>query len=110
MKSNHKAALLSGLAFPGLGQIYQKQKAKAAIIIILVSFFLLWLVVSIFRMTWNAMAIIGPYGLEGARMDPQTIASLHYQAWAQNWGVLAIIIVLWLYAILDALLAKKEAG
>jgi len=107
MNSNQKAALLSGLLFPGLGQIYHKQKAKAAIIIILVSFFLLWLVVRIFRLTWNAMAIIGPYGLEGVRMDPQTFASLHHQAWAQNWWVLSLIIVLWLYAILDALLAKQ---
>lgn len=43
MNQNQKAALLSGLVYPGLGQLKKKQTAKGIAIVILITFDVLWL-------------------------------------------------------------------
>ena len=97
-----KAAFLSGLVFPGLGQVLNQQKAKGAVMMASISIFLLWLTVRIFRLTWKTMAITGPDGLQSMRMDPDAIARLHNQAWALNWWLAALVMAIWIYSIIDA--------
>ena len=97
-----KAAFLSGLVFPGLGQVLNKSVAKGAAMMASISIFVLWLAVRIFRLTWKTMAITGPDGLESMRMDPDAIARLHNQAWALNWWLAALIMAIWIYSIIDA--------
>jgi hypothetical protein len=102
MTPRAKAVFLSGLVFPGLGQVVNKQVAKGAVIMGSLSVFLLWLVVRIFQLTWKTMAITGDDGLQSMRMDPDTIAHLHNQAWALNWWLAALIMAIWVYSIVDA--------
>jgi len=108
MVSNRKAALLSGLVCPGLGQLYQGKTRKGVAIVISITIVLLALFVRISRLTWKTAAIIGPLGLEGVRMDPATLASLNRQAWVQNWWLLLLFIALLIYAVIDAAMAKNE--
>lgn len=112
MNPKTKAALMSGLVFPGLGQVFNKQKAKGAVMIASVSVFFVWLTVRIFRLTWKTIAVTGADGLESMRMDPESIARLHNQAWALNWWLAAIIMAIWAYSIIDAyyLGGEKPAG
>jgi hypothetical protein len=102
MTPRGKAALVSGLVFPGLGQVMNKQVAKGAVMMASISVFVLWLAVRIFRLTWKTMAITGPDGLESVRMDPDAIARLHHQAWALNWGFVLVIMAIWIYSVIDA--------
>jgi hypothetical protein len=108
MVLNRKAALLSGLVCPGLGQLYRKQTRKGAAIVISITIILGALFVRIFLLTWKTAAVIGPFGLEGVRLDPATLATLNHQAWVRNWWLLVIFIALWLYSIIDALVSSSS--
>jgi len=41
-------------------------------------------------------------------LDPQALSHLHNQAWAQNEWLLAVIMVIWIYAIVDAYLVAAR--
>jgi hypothetical protein len=108
MNQNQKAALLSGLVYPGLGQIKKKQTAKGIVIVVLITFDVLWLFERIMVLVWNTGTATGPDGMPTVKMDPATFALLHHQAWVQNWWLVVIFAVIWIYSIVDA--AVSQAG
>jgi len=109
MNLNRRAAVLSGLVCPGLGQLYKKEKAKGAIIVSLIAIDLLWLFVRIMKLVWRTVTVTGPGGIEAMKLDPQTMAELHRAAWIQNWWLLAIFVAIWIYAIIDAAYTESAA-
>jgi len=109
MKPRTKAALLSGLAYPGLGQIYNKQSGKAAALIVSITLLLIWLLVRIFLLTYHTILPAGAEDIAALNLDPKLIAHLHHQVWAQNWWVLILIAAAWIYAMVDAYLMAGKA-
>ncbi len=97
-----KAALLSGLACPGMGQLYNKERAKGAGLIVAIAALLSWLMVRIFLLTYHTILPEGAEDVAALNLDPKLIAHLHNQAWAQNWWLLAVVMVVWVYATVDA--------
>ncbi len=103
MKSPFKAALLSGLVFPGLGQIYLKRYMRGLTIIIPVILGLMLII---------AMAVIGALEglkkiqIEGGNADMDTILNLavtYSKPSAVHSEIIFLFIVCcWLFSVIDA--------
>jgi TM2 domain-containing membrane protein YozV len=106
MKENMKAALLSALILPGVGQFYLGRKLKGAILVLFVT--LLLLVAVILAVMAIQDALRGSGG-----MDPVVLA-----ARLSNWvpaalWLLGVFLCLWVYGVADALLGagkKKDSA
>jgi TM2 domain-containing membrane protein YozV len=102
MKKNIKAALLSALVFPGLGQLYKGRKLKGGILLLLVNFLLLSILVIILQgLSQIDITAAIQDGTASARIAKQ----LHTGNPAFNW-VSGALFCVWLYAVLDALLGN----
>jgi hypothetical protein len=98
-----KAFLLSAFILPGLGQLYKGDRSKGGIILILVNIFLLIALFTILRS-------LGPILLATHRGDVSQMArvleTLRHSSPGARW-LLGGFACLWLYAVIDAALAKQ---
>lgn len=114
MKNSIKAVILSGLGFPGLGQIVLKYYVRG---IALVLATLAGVVVFIVQTVGLALSIIEKISAEGGMVDMATITDAANQAVGNidnrvlKYSVLFIIIC-WVIGIIDAYIVgrKKDLG
>lgn len=104
MKDNIKAALLSALVLPGVGQFFKGHKMKGGILILAVTVLLF------------AAAILAAVAIQdalhggGGTRDPVALAG-RLRKWAPAALLLAgALLCVWLYGIGDALLSAGEKG
>lgn len=104
MKSALKGALISGLVFPGLGQIVLRRYKRGVFIVLAVFVCLTVIVVTAVR---RGAAILEKIESEGGVIDMNTISEAAAQASATAgdfsftlavWG----LILLWIFAVVDA--------
>jgi hypothetical protein len=106
MKEHIKAALLSALVFPGVGQIYRGRRLKGGILVMSVTVLLLVAVLLAAMIGQDIFRVTGSTG----RMDPVVLAD-RLRGWAPAALWLAgAFLCIWVYGIADALLVagKKE--
>ncbi|WP_028101236.1 hypothetical protein [Pseudoduganella violaceinigra] len=108
MKQTTKAALLSGLAFPGLGQlmVLKRPKRGAAILLPALASFC-WIMYGV----WAATATLMEEALNGTLApDPFAIsARLHETSFVPGADTAAwILVACWLAGIIDALLLRDR--
>jgi hypothetical protein len=102
--------LLSLLLGPGVGQLYNKEYKKGALLIALSAGILIWAVV------WYSKAIQPFLPSDMTTIDPQAMPQLvknaAEQVRAQGGGVLlffkGILTILWLYGVVDAYWAADK--
>ena len=104
MKSSVKGALLSGLVFPGLGQVVLRHYKRGVALMLTVSLSLVLLVMKAIR---QAFVILKKIETEGLVIDMSTIASTAAQASTASDSlvyncILLLIIFLWIIGIVDA--------
>jgi Family of unknown function (DUF5683) len=103
MKSPVKAALLSGLVFPGLGQIYLKQYLRGLTIIIPV---MLGLTLIIGMATIGALENLMKIQAEGGNVDMDKILDIAFTYSKSNAiyseVIFLFIVCCWLFSIIDA--------
>ena len=110
MSNASKAALWSGVIFPGLGQVILKHYSRGIVLMFTVFASLTVIVV---KAVQQAFAIIEKIALEGGVIDIQTITDAATQASSTsdsliyNLGVL-LIVICWIFAIVDAYRIGKK--
>ena len=108
MTNSLKASLLSGLVFPGLGQIFLKHYTRAAVIIVTVLAGLALIIVEAVQL---GLAIMEKIASEGGAMDMETISDAASQAvtsfLTMNLGFL-VIILFWIIGTVDAYRIGKK--
>lgn len=110
MKKSLKAALLSGLVFPGVGQFWLKHAVRGSVLVVAVSASLAVIVVKI---TQQALAILEKIESEGGAVDLVAIVN-SANASSSNDNVIKIasllLVACWIVSIVDAyaLGRKKE--
>lgn len=107
-----KALLLSALVFPGAGQIHLKRFKTGLVLIatIIICFFIM--LTSVMNTAMTAMQQIQ---LQGGVVDMQKITQIATDTTehASNFGfnlALVLIVVCWLYSIVDVLIACKRTS
>ncbi len=104
MNNSLKGALLSGLIFPGLGQVVLKHYKRGAVIMLAV---LVSLSVVVVKAVQHALAILEKIELEGWAISMSTISNAATLA-STNSGsltfnlLLLFIIVCWIIGVVDA--------
>lgn len=108
MKISTRAALRSGLILPGLGQIYTGSRKKGYAVAAAISLMVLLLGVRLFRLVYGIL--IGEHGPEGMifRLNEDTLSAIHSMAYSKNLWLVALIIGLWIYSIIDAWLLGRK--
>jgi len=103
MRPSTKAALLSGLAFPGTGQIHLNYLRRGIMIIMCVASgigVIVWVAVV------KALAILEQLERQSGRIDMETVSSLARTTAAGAFSpsdlVLLFIVCCWLFSIVDA--------
>ncbi len=104
MNKNIKAALLSALVFPGLGQLYKGCRLKGFVLIFAVNVLFLVAIALVLKAIY-ALSLSG--GLSGTA-DPAKTADLILAGNPAFAWLLAIFGGLWLYGVLDALLSSSK--
>ncbi len=103
MKTATKAALLSGLVFPGIGQMYLKRFLRGLLFMIPV---LLGLVLIVVMATAGALESLRAIQAQGGTIDTNTITTLAQSHAKESAGyfraILLCIIFCWLFAVIDA--------
>jgi hypothetical protein len=103
MKKAIKAALLSALVFPGVGQMYLKRYARGLIPMVLT---LAGLGVWIVDATVRALRELDRIQIQGGLIDPNAIAArAAASSGSGEWYsplILPMIIVCWLLSVIDA--------
>jgi len=107
MRQKTKAMLLSGLVLPGLGQIYLGRKKLGAGIAFIILSSIFWLFIRIFFLTWRTVMVKGSKGMS-INLSTEVFSQLHHQAWAKNWWLVLIIVLIWLSSIVQLGLVKSE--
>jgi len=109
MKSPVKAALLSGLVFPGLGQIYLKRYVRGLAIIIPV---ILGLILIIGMAAVSALEGLKKIQTEGGNADMDTVLNLavtYSGPDAVYSGIIFFFIACcWLFSVIDAYRIGKK--
>lgn len=104
MKQSIKGALLSGLIFPGLGQVLLGVKKRGWLLVLTTFFFLAAIVVTA---TQKALVILETLGDEGKPLDMESITEAATRASTPsgtavfNFFLLALLLC-WLFSIVDA--------
>lgn len=107
------APLLSGLVIPGLGQLLNRQVAKGAFLVAAVSLlFMVALGLSFYQLS---QAVLALEGQAGANKWAALRAQLISQGTVWLWVLLAILVALWVFAVIDAwrwgrLRDREQAG
>jgi hypothetical protein len=105
-----KAALLSGLVFPGLGQLVLKYYKRGIVLMFMVSASLM---VLIFKAVQHALTILEKIELEGGVIDIYSITEAATQASSSSdsliykLGIL-LIVACWIFGIVDAYRIGKK--
>ncbi len=104
MNNSLKGALLSGLVFPGLGQIILKHYQRGIALMVTV---LVGLSVIVVKATQQAFIILEKIESEGGPIDMSTISNAATQASTTSdnfiFNVVAILIIIcWIVGIVDA--------
>jgi len=104
MKSAMKGALLSGLVFPGLGQLVLRQYRRGALIMLAV---LISLSVIVIEIVQQALDILEKIELQGDAIDITAISNAAARESAQSGSVTVNILMLfvavcWLAGTVDA--------
>jgi TM2 domain-containing membrane protein YozV len=110
MKHSIKGALLSGLLFPGLGQIAMKHYIKGMVLIVTVFAAIIMLVV---EATQRAQAILQQIQAEGGTVSMYTITDAANRSVEESGGTvssvaLLLIVACWCYGVVDAYLIGKK--
>ena len=104
MKYSLKGAVLSGIVFPGLGQIILKQYKRGIVLMLTVS---ASLIVIAIKAAQYAFTVLEKIELEGGVIDLKTITDAAVRASSTsdslvfNTGLL-LIVVCWIFGIVDA--------
>ena len=104
MNQSMKAALLSGLVFPGMGHIFlNRHKRGAAIIVTSVACFVV-MVVNVVQQTFK---VLEKFQLEGGVIDLDKITELVAQSTSHSSNLffnlaLILMIISWIFGIVDA--------
>jgi len=104
MKHSLKGALLSGLVFPGLGQIVLKHYKRGTLFILMVVAGFLAIVIKGVQI---ALAILTQIEAEGGMIDPNTIHDAATRAVTGSDSLiitfaLCLIIFCWIISVVDA--------
>jgi hypothetical protein len=104
MSNSLKGALLSGLIFPGLGQIALKHYKRGAVIMLTV---IVSLAVVVVKAVQHALAILEKIDLEGGIISMSTILNATTQASANSGSLILnllflLIGVCWITGTVDA--------
>lgn len=111
MKNALKGALLSGLVFPGLGQIVLKHHRKGAFLIFVV---LSGLVMFVTLAVRQAMVVLEKIQAAGGALDAATINRTAHQVATDKASqllnfLLFFLIICWIFGMVDAYrLGKKK--
>jgi len=110
MNNALKGALLSGLVFPGLGQVNLKHYKRGIALMLIVSISLLVIVV---KAVLQALTILEKIESEGRAIDMSTILNATTQASTTSDSllykfVLLLIILCWIIGIVDAYRIGKK--
>ena len=104
-----KAALISGLVFPGGGQIFLQRYRRGIILIVPV---VVGLVIIMTLAVSTAITLVNQLNLEAGMPDMKTILSMAHESTPSNspyyrW-CLFVIAGCWLYSIIDAYNLGKQ--
>jgi TM2 domain-containing membrane protein YozV len=108
MKNSLKGALLSGLVFPGLGQIALKRYQRGFALMLTV---MAGLYVMIMTAVQQAYAILDSIEAEGGSPDRNTLTQAATQAASDSPVITAVtllIVVCWIVGIIDAYRIGKQ--
>jgi hypothetical protein len=109
MKNALKGALLSGLVFPGLGQVRLRHYKRGIALLLIVS---VSLVVIVVKAVLQAFTILEKIELEGRAIDMSTILNATTQASTSDsllYNFLLLLIILcWIIGIVDAYRIGKK--
>ena len=110
MNNSLKGALLSGLIFPGLGQIALKHYKRGAVIMLTV---IVSLAVVVVKAVQHALAILEKIELEGGIISMDTILDATTQASANSESftynhLFVLISVCWIIGTVDAYRIGKK--
>ena len=110
MKNSMKGVLLSGLVFPGLGQVMQKHYKKGIALMLAV---LVGLLVFVVKATQQAFTILEKIESADGEIDMGTITNAAAQATATSDSliyniVLLLILACWVIGIVDAYRTGKK--
>ena len=114
MNNSLKGAFLSGLVFPGLGQLALKHYKRGAVIIIAV---LISLSIVVAEAVQHALVILGEIQLGGGAISISSISEAASRASATSGSLafnlaLSLVILLWIIGAVDAyrIGKKKDIG
>ena len=110
MKNSLKGAILSGLIFPGLGQLVFKQYMRGLALMVAVSASLLVIVV---KGVQTALAILEKIESEGGIIDIDTLTNAVTQATSRSDSLIFnfaffLISLCWIIGIIDAYKTGKK--
>ena len=112
MNNSLKAALLSGLVLPGLGQLFLKHYKIGAVLVLIVLGSMFVIISKALDQAWT---ILEKIEAEGGTLDMVTISNAATQAVSGSDNsaysfAFMLIVVCWVIGIVDAYLAEKVAG
>ncbi len=110
MNNSLKGALLSGLVFPGLGQVVLKHYKRGAVIMLTV---LISMSVFVVKAVHSALAILKEIELESGSISMSTISNAATQKSTTSGNltfnlVLLLTILCWIFGVVDAYRIGKE--
>ena len=110
MSNSLRAALLSGLVFPGLGQIILKHYRRGVVLMLTV---LVCLSAVIVKAVQKGLAILNQIQSEGGEISMGTISNAAQQASITSYSrminiVLLVIVLCWIIGIIDAYRIGKK--
>ncbi len=110
MNNSLKGAFLSGLIFPGLGQVVLKHYKRGAVIMLTV---LVSLSVVVVKAVQHALAILEKIESEGGAISMSTISNAATQAATTSGSltfnlVLLLVILCWTIGVVDAYRIGKK--
>ena len=100
-KLRRRAALLSGLVMPGVGQWLLGRRRLGAAIIVAVLFLVALMAIRIFLLVYHGLVPDGD--MLNMRITADLIRDIHRRAYVENWPILVAIIGAWAWSIWDAL-------
>ena len=110
MKKSLKGALISGLVFPGLGQVILKGYKRGALLILIISVAML---IFVLKAVEQAFIILENVESAGGALDMNALLNAAAEAStspansAMNYA-LSFIFICWLYSIIDAYLLGRR--
>ena len=107
MKLHIKAALLSAFVLPGLGQFIKGDRVKGTILIVLVNIFIL---AALFFVLQGMGELLATARFSGMAAAEQVMAALESGKGPAVRVILAAFFALWVYGVVDALVAKGPEG